>query len=82
MSRKKFPISNYNKYTFMFELEGEKFELEGYIVRNSFKEEDRYIKYGVKLISLSTKKESELIRRINRYQSRHYRDNILEDQRY
>ncbi|MEC6747502.1 PilZ domain-containing protein [Marinilactibacillus sp. XAAS-LB27] len=80
VSREKFLISEFLKYNFRFDLAGEKFELVGCIVRKYSEDEDRYIRYGVKLVSVSTKEESELIRRINKYQSKHYRDNIFENE--
>ncbi|WP_208558730.1 PilZ domain-containing protein [Marinilactibacillus kalidii] len=80
MSREKFLISEFLKYHFQFDLAGEQFNLVGCIIRKYDVDEDRYIRYGVKLDSMSNKEESELIRRINKYQTIHYRDNIFESE--
>lgn len=72
-SKKTFPISRFNKFSFIFKLEGEKFNLKGYIVRSNPIENDNYINYGVKFDSLSVQEESELISVLNKYQTKHYR---------
>ncbi|WP_462225595.1 PilZ domain-containing protein [Alkalibacterium sp.] len=76
VSREKFMISEFLTYTFKFNLEDEDFELKGCIVRKNG-EEDRYTKYGVKLVPLSVKEESKLISVINRYQTKQYRDDLF-----
>lgn len=73
MSKKKFPVSRNKKFTFIFELEGEEFNLKGFIIRKAPRENDKFIEYGVKFTSLTTKQESELISILNKYQSKHYK---------
>lgn len=76
VSKETFMVSEFLTYTFKFDLEDESFELKGCIVRKSAGE-DRYNKYGVKLLPLSVKEESKLIGVINRYQTKQYRDNLF-----
>lgn len=78
-SKKKFPISRFNKFLFIFKLEGEKFNLKGYIVRRKPIENDYYTNYGVKFDSLSVQEETALISVLNRYQTKHYRFDHLSE---
>lgn len=76
VSKETFVISEFLTYTFKFALEDEYFELRGCIVRKAA-DEDRFTKYGVKLVPLSVKEESKLIGVINRYQTKQYRDDLF-----
>lgn len=78
VSRETFNVTEFLTYTFKFELEEEWFELEGCIIRKSG-EENRYIKYGVKLAPLSVKEESRLIGVINKYQIKQNKSDLFSE---